>query len=672
MQRIVSDQGGGLARRDDRTIRGCDLIADTILESIGDAIYSVASDWSVAFFNRQAELFFGRSRTDVMGRSLWECFPAARDSELGDGLRQVMETRAPLVMVTLSPSTGRWADTRMFPLEDGGIAVSWRDVTAQKSQEAALADATQAQDLLLRRLRALTDHVPAMIAHWDSDLKCRFANASYMEWFGRSQSEMLGISMQELMGEALFAKNEPHVRAALSGQRQSFERTLKKPSGEIGHTWAQYIPDIDSENRVVGLYALVTDVTPLKEAEERLIETNVQLEAARDAAEAAAAVKSSFLSNMSHELRNPLTSIIGYVDLLAQLGSLSGLELKYLTRIQEASDALLTTVNDLLDFSKLEAGQVVIERRPVDPVAIGLRALAMWEPEIEKKGLAHRFEAVDAPARVLADDTRIRQILLNLIGNAVKFTASGSVSVRCIYEHANRMLRYEVVDTGPGIPPEQQSRLFQRFSQVDASTARTFGGTGLGLAICKGLAEAMDGRAGVLSFPGEGSCFWVEIPARPVEREAAAQLNASDVLPNPDALRGLRLLVVDDEAANRDLVAHIVKPLGVQVTEYGSGSEAVSAARSEPFDMILMDVRMPVIDGPTAASLIRSKPGLNASTPIVAFTADVAGQTPPPWTSMFDAILAKPILAADLVLLLATCRPGGQSRPVGAAGGGPG
>ncbi|MES2340861.1 MAG: PAS domain-containing protein [Pseudomonadota bacterium] len=636
------------------------MIANTILESIGDAIYSVASDWSVVFFNRQAELFFGRSRTDVIGRSLWDSFPAARDSEVGDVLRRVMETRTPLDIVTLSPSTGRWADTRIFPLEDGGIAASWRDVTAQKSQEAALAEALQNQDRLVRQLRTLTDHLPAMIAHWDSDLRCQFANANYLEWFGRSSAEMLGISIQELMGETLFANNEPYIRAALAGHRQTFERTLKKPSGEIGHTWAQYIPDIDSQNRVVGFYALVTDVTPLKEAEERLRAANLQLKAARDEAEAASAVKSSFLSNMSHELRNPLTSIIGYVDLLSKRGGLSGMELRYVARIQEASDALLTTVNDLLDFSKLEAGQVVIERRPVDPVAIGLRALEMFEPEIERKGLGHRFEAFDAPARVLADDTRIRQILLNLIGNAVKFTASGSVSVRCIYEQAGQMLRYEVVDTGPGIPAEQQSRLFQRFSQLDASTTRTFGGTGLGLAICKGLAEAMGGATGVLSIPGEGSCFWVEIPAEIVGPDIAAQPDVAHVLPDPDALRGLRLLVVDDESANRELVRLIVEPFGVEVTEAGSGSDGVNAARSGPFDMILMDIRMPEIDGPTAAQLIRSKPGRNALTPMIGFTADVTGEMPAAWTPMFNGLLAKPIVAADLLGLLAACRPGGD------------
>ncbi|WP_293681659.1 PAS domain-containing protein, partial [uncultured Phenylobacterium sp.] len=503
------------------------VVANTILESIADAIYSVAPDWSVVFFNRQAEQFFGRARTEVIVPSLWACFPAARVSELGTGLRRVMATRELLEMVTLSPSTGRWADTRIFPLEDGGIAVSWRDVTEEKIQQTALAGALQAQDLLLRRLRALTDHVPAMIAQWDSDLRCSFANASYVEWFDRTPEQMLGTSMRELMGEELFAKNEPYIRAALSGHRQSFERTLTKPSGEVGHTWAQYIPDIDSEGQVVGFYALVTDVSPLKEAEERLKEVNVQLEGARDRAEAAATVKSSFLSNVSHELRNPLTSIIGYVDLLSRGGDLSRAQVKYLTRVQQASDALLTTVNDLLDFSKLEAGQVVIERRPVDAVAIGLRALEMFEPEIEKKGLVRRFEVVNAAANVLADDTRIRQILLNLIGNAVKFTATGSVTVRCIYEPAGQMLRYEVIDTGPGIPTEQQSRLFQRFSQVDASTARTFGGTGLGLAICKGLAEAMGGRIGVLSFAGEGSCFWVEIPAKTHEMATTAPLSGT-------------------------------------------------------------------------------------------------------------------------------------------------
>lgn len=510
--------------------------------------------------------------------------------------------------------------------------------------------------------RTVIDHVPAMIAYWDSDLKCRFANEKYVEWFGRSADEMIGISIQQLMGEELFAKNEPFIRSALAGRQQGYERTLRKPSGDVGHTWAQYIPDIDGRGRVRGFYAMVTDVSPLKEAEERLREANAALKQARDEAEAAAAAKSAFLSNMNHELRNPLTAIIGYAGLLAKQGGLTNVQSKFVSRIQQASSALLTTVNDVLDFSKLEAGQVDIERRSIDPAALGLRALEMFELEMAGKGLAHRFEAVDLPARVLADDTRIRQILMNMIGNAVKFTVSGGINVRCTYHHQDQVLRYDIVDTGPGIPGDRQDRLFQRFSQVDASTARRFGGTGLGLAICKGLAEAMHGKVGVLSVPGEGSCFWVEIPAALVESRIVEPRDLEDALPQPDALRGLRLLIVDDEPANRELVRFITEPLGVAVTDAVGGPEAVSLARAEDFDIILMDIRMPEVDGPTATRIIRSKPGRNASTPIVAFTADVVGEAPAEWAGLFDGLVLKPVAPAGLVRTLAECRAHGARR----------
>ena len=639
------------------------MITHEILDGIGDAIYALSADWRISFVNRQAELFFARDRRDLVGRILWDCFPAARGTRLGAALENVMSSRQAAHLDLLSPTTGRWTDTRIFPLANGGLVASWRDITEQRRQQDELAQAVASQERAGRELRTLVDSVPAMIAYWDQDLRCRYANSQYLEWFGRTSEDMVGLRIQDLMGEALFLSNEPFIRGALAGEPQSFERTLRKPSGQVGHTWAQYIPDVDAEGRVHGFYALVTDISPLKEAEERLKEMNASLELARKEAEAAAAVKSAFVSNMSHELRNPLTSIIGYAELLIRKGALDETQRKYLARIHDSSLALLATVNDILDFSKLEAGQVEIERRPVDPLALGRQALEMFELEMEKKGLAHGFEAVEAPGLVLADPTRIRQILTNLIGNAVKFTASGSVAVRCVYDRAVRMLRYEVVDTGPGIPADAMGRLFQRFSQVDASTTRVFGGTGLGLAICKGLAEAMGGAVGVLSIAGEGSCFWVQIPAEPVAAGAYRPEDLVGTLPHPDGVRGLRLLVVDDDPFNRDLVRQILGPLGVLVTEAGSGAEAVAAARSGAFDLILMDIRMPEIDGPTAARLIRSIPGWDASIPIVAFTTDTLGEAPPAWAGLFDSMLAKPLVAADLVALLAT-------RAVRRAGGG--
>lgn len=631
------------------------LITHEILDGIGDAIYALDADWRITFFSRQAECFFALDRKELLGRTVWDCFPATKGTELGAALECVMQSREPVAMDVLSPSTGRWTNTRIFPLANGGIAASWRDITAEKRREHELALAVKNHDRAARELRTVINHVPAMIAYWDHNLTCKIANEKYLEWFGRTADEMVGLSMQSLMGEELFRKNEPYIRRALAGKPQSFERSLRKPSGEVGHSWAQYIPDVDAQGVVQGFYAMVTDVSPLKETEERLKDANAALEVAREAAEAAAAAKSTFLSNMSHELRNPLTSIIGYAELLAQGGAMNDTQRSYLARVHDASAALLTIINEVLDFSKLESGQVQIERRPTDPLVLGRQALEMFVPAMDKKGLAHSFEAVDVPGPVLTDDTRLRQILINLIGNAVKFTASGSVAVRCVYECATRMLRYEVIDTGPGIPADQLGRLFQRFSQLDASTSRTFGGTGLGLAISKGLAQAMGGKVGVLSTAGAGSCFWVQIPCDLADVTAWQDKRPGEPLATTHDLGGVRLLIVDDEPHNRELVRKIVEPFGVVVTEAEGGAEAVSAARSGVFDMILMDIRMPGLDGPTATQLIRSAPGRNAATPIVAFTAEASGLTPQPWRGLFDAILEKPIVSADLLALLTPC-----------------
>ena len=628
------------------------MITREILDGIGDAIYALDTHWRIIFFNRQAERFFGLRRREVLGRVVWECFPAASGSKLEVALRDAMERRDPIHLDVLSPTTGRWTDTRIFPLAHGGIAASWRDITADKERDRALAGAVKIRDRAVRELRTIIDHVPAMVAYWDRDLKCKFANDKYLEWFGRTSDEMVGLTIQSLMGEELFRRNEPFIRAALAGNPQQFERTLRKPSGAIGHTWAQYIPDVDAKGLVQGFYVMVTDVSPLKETEERLKEANAALEVARQAAEAATAAKSAFLANMSHELRNPLTSIIGYAELLAKRGAMDETQQRYLGRLSEASTALLSTINEVLDYSKLEAGQVEIQRHAIDPLAVGRQALEMFEPAMDKKGLAHSFEAAGVPGLVLADEIRLRQILVNFVGNAVKFTSAGSVALRCAYDRAAGALRYEVIDTGPGIPSDRLDRLFERFSQTDTSTSRIYGGTGLGLAISKGLAVAMGGDVGVLSIAGEGSCFWVQIPCEIAEEPMLLREPADQMAVWTERLCGMRLLIVDDDPANRELVRNIVEPLGVIATEATGGAEAVTAARSAAFDLILMDIRMPEIDGATAAQLIRSQPGRNASTSIVAFTAEVGGATPQPWRDVFDDVLAKPIASADLLRML--------------------
>jgi PAS domain S-box-containing protein len=514
-------------------------------------------------------------------------------------------------------------------------------------------------------VRTVTDHVPGLVSYWDRDLVCRYANAAYGVWFGRPSAEIQGLTLKQVLGDALFGTVEPEVRAALGGERRTFERFLTSPSGEVTPMLVNYVPDRDAAGRVVGIVTMVTDISVTKAAEEQLKLANAKLEEARGAAEAAVAAKSEFLSNMSHELRSPLTSIIGFSELLAGRGGLNADDRRHVDNIRHASAALLATVNDILDFSKLEAGHVEIERRPIDPAEVGRRVVDMFEPQAGKKGLECRFEAAGLPAKVLADDTRIGQILLNFISNAVKFTAAGSVTLRAAYADAGRRLRYEVIDTGPGIPADRLDRLFQRFSQVDASTARSFGGTGLGLAICRGLAEAMGGDVGVTSALGDGSTFWVEVPCDPATPDhAPAGVRGADPAGVGDGVAGLRLLVVDDHPANRELVRIISQGFGVVVSEAPGGAEAVAIAASEPFDAILLDLRMPGLDGPSTARILRTKPGQNQSTPIIAFTADAERDPNCDWNDLFEGWLVKPIQAIDLRKTLGhVARTGGRGRP---------
>jgi CheY-like chemotaxis protein len=319
----------------------------------------------------------------------------------------------------------------------------------------------------------------------------------------------------------------------------------------------------------------------------------------------------------------------------------------------------LSIVNDILDFSALEAGHVDITPRAVDPALVLGDALMMFSPQAGAKGLALALEGADAlPPGLMIDADKVRQILVNLIGNAIKFTESGSVTLRVGHDASQEILSLEVEDTGAGLDQAQQDRLFQRFSQVDASSTRRHGGTGLGLAISKGLAEAMGGRIGVRSVLGQGSVFHLTIHARQADLPAPVAFvdNAVD-------LDGLRVLVVDDNPVNRELASAILTGLGVDVTEAADGAQAVEAAALTPFDVILMDIRMPVLDGPAAAARIRAEAGPNQDIPILAFTADFDLDRFNTGTSDFDGGVSKPIVPIELVRALIGALSG-QSSPI--------
>ena len=366
-------------------------------------------------------------------------------------------------------------------------------------------------------------------------------------------------------------------------------------------------------------------------------------ETARQAIEDAAAAKSLFLANMTHEIRTPLTSILGFANLLAGQTELNETARTRVARVVSAGEALLSVVNDVLDFSKLEAGQFEIAPTAVAPAELLRETLLMFSPQADAKGLSLAFEGEGLPAWVLVDPDRLRQILLNLVGNAIKFTDKGSVRLTAAYSARTGQLRVRVEDTGEGMTRPQQKKLFQRFSQVDASSTRRHGGTGLGLAISKGLVEAMGGTIGVASKAGVGSAFHFRIDA-PLAQAPAAE---AEETPAGSGLEGVRALIVDDNPMNRELARAVLAPFGVEIFEAEDGLAAVAAADAHPVDVILMDIRMPRLDGPGALAKIRSGAGPNRHAPILAFTADaqVAGIGDP---GGFDGLVRKPIVPLAL------------------------
>ena len=554
--------------------------------------------------------------------------------------------------VQMQAKDGRWLwmSCRIRLNKDGMIMAVLRDVTRERQRQAEAETAAKSVELL---------RAAAGVHLWTFDPE---AGSYTIE--AEPQPGTTEYGMETVSGAEMSDQIHPEDREAFG---KVFFPALR--SGDSGQHWYRYLrPDGAWRNYHTAwrgvrqcasgkweIRGLTQDMTDLVQARDGAMQ-------GEQAAKAAAEVKAQFLANMSHEIRTPLNGVLGVLHLLKN-ERLSDEGRGLLTEAVNCGGMLAELLNDVLDFSKIEAGRLELESQPVEVAQVVDGVAALLRPQIEAKGLYLRTEVEPGVGWVRSDPVRLRQVLFNLIGNAAKFTARGGVTLRLSTSGAGegRHLRFEVIDTGIGVSAEVQACLFTRFHQADGSTTRKFGGTGLGLAITKHLAELMQGEVGLASTEGEGSTFWIDIPAPEIAAPSAMAQEEDELW-----LDGLRVLVVEDNATNRLIATKMLENLGASVETAENGALGLDAARRGAFDLIFMDVQMPVMDGIAATLAIRKLPAPVGQTPIVAMTANaMAHQVREYLAAGMTGAVSKPLSPAAIIAEIA--RLAGQDAAVAAA-----
>ncbi|WP_332773220.1 PAS domain-containing hybrid sensor histidine kinase/response regulator [Phenylobacterium sp.] len=608
--------------------------------------------FAVAMFDRQLRYMvvsntwrraFKLDQRDHIGRTLKDVFPTAPKRLLDAQVRALAGevVRAKEDRFTDSQGTRHWVRWEARPWRDAKDAV--QGIICYVDDISALAEArTEAQENA-HRLKLALEAADAGVYEIDHRNKTVWVSPEYRRLLGGDPGDY--ETAQQLKFPRFHPDDVEHVR-------QSFQKIRAEPQvggniiearvigreGAVRWTRIFHRLNHDRKGRPLKGVGMIQDFDARKRQELALVD-------AQYAAQAAGEAKAAFLANMSHEIRTPMNGVMGVLHLLKSEG-LSPDGRKMLEEALSCGQMLAELLNDVIDFSKIEAGRLELACEPTDPRALIEGVARLLRPQAEAKGLRLNVEIPADLGWVRTDPVRVRQALFNLIGNAVKFTLTGQVTIRAWLKPGpvEPLLRLEVADTGVGIPEAVQPRIFQRFDQGDASTTRKFGGSGLGLAITQRLAEMLGGGVGFASTEGVGSIFWLEVAAPAADPVAAA------IETNQPYLEGLKVLVVEDNPTNRMIVTKLLENMGAVVETAADGLLGVEAAARGGFDLILMDVQMPGIDGLEACRRIRALGGLTAATPIVALTANVLSHQRQSYLEAgMDGVVGKPIAPAALL-----------------------
>ncbi|MBP6669221.1 MAG: response regulator [Gemmatimonadales bacterium] len=568
-----------------------------------------------------------------------------------EGISAVLAGRLPRFELEYpcdSPTDKRWFSLQVTPLGDPvlGAVVAHHNISERKQAAEALA---LGEERFALAVQGTSDGI------WDWNV------VEERVWYSARHVDLLGVAAEALSGapeeylryvhpEDQERFHEAFTRGLASGAPVDVEYRARHADGTWRWLRGRGQAVCDATGRPIRMAGSTSDVTARRQAEEALHQSMRELADARDRAEAGTRAKSEFLAMMSHEIRTPMNGVMGMTNLLLDT-PLDAEQREFAETIRASADALLAVINDILDFSKVEAGKLAVEAVPTDTRRAVEEVADLLAPPAAEKGLEVSVSFPgDLDPRLVTDPGRLRQILLNLLGNALKFTEQGSVTIEVSErrEPSRRLLAFAVRDTGIGIPPEAMARLFQSFEQAEVGTTRKYGGTGLGLAISSRLAELLGGSLEVESAPGEGSCFTLVLPAPLAQPEASG--------PAPRPLVGRRVLVVDDLPLSRKVFQNQLRRVGAEVLLASGAEEGLQLLRGEAgsarrVDVVVVDHLMPGTDGVGFAEAVLEGFGASAPRMLLASSSGLRVARP----ELFQAMLSKPVPEARLVAELERC-----------------